>query len=104
MGTTTIKTTDECKTWLDNLKSRGVFSFYEDGGINVPEEVRAIIELLHEFGASATIDVDRHQSGRLDTLTVTQPGDEQIFNGLEGDFNAAEGSLNGVKPDDNTAP
>lgn len=108
MGTTNITTTDECKTWLDSLKSEGIFSFKESGGINVPEEVRAIVEALHEFGAGATIAVDHHEGGqldgRLDKLTITQSGDEQIFDGLEGDFNAAKGSLDGVKPDDNVVP
>lgn len=108
MGTTTITTTDECKTWHDSLKSEGIYSFKEGGGLNLPPVVRAIVELLHEFGAGATIIVDRHEGGqldgRLDKLTVTQSGDEQIFDGLEGDFSAAENSLAGVKPDDNIAP
>lgn len=86
-----IKVTDEAKTWIDAMARAGLFAWKEETGIEIPDDVRVAIELLHEIAASATLDVLR-QGGRIVDITVMTIGSTQVYEELQEKFDIAVAS------------
>jgi hypothetical protein len=98
-----IKVTDAAKTWIDAMAGAGLFTWKAETGIEIPVDVRVVVELLHEVAASATINVTR-QGGRLVGISLVPFGSKQVFEELEGTFDAAVASHDDLKEGDVSVP
>lgn len=94
-----IKITEETETYFDAVATAGVYAWKQETGISVPDDVKDVMELLHEVGAGATISASR-QGGRLVSITVMTSGDQQAFEALQEKFDDAINSHDDLEEGD----